>query len=159
MKSDLIRQALQRYTDKATLRQRPIQTRAIIATIGAAAAPTKSDDDYKDRLDKYNTKVHKSRTLILDNCNSQIAEQYVEAYDTAEVLQTYLERQFSKQGISQEYLIYLEQAQLQYNRRDLEKFYELYCSKLLKVNQIPNFKVSDKYGLFNFLSLIGEYFP
>lgn len=96
MKSDLIRQALQRYTDKATLRQRPIQTRAIIATTGAATAPTESDDDYKDRLDKYNTKVYKLRTLILDNCNSQIAEQYAEAYDIAEALQTYLERQFSK---------------------------------------------------------------
>lgn len=96
MKSDLIRQALQRYTDKATLRQRSIQTRAIIATTGAAATPAESDDDYKDRLDKYDTKVYKLRTLILDNCNSQIVEQYAEAYDTAEALQTYLERQFGK---------------------------------------------------------------
>lgn len=60
--------------------------------------------------------------------------------------------------MSQEYSTYLEFTQLKYDGRDLPKFCELYYSKLLKVNKIEDFKVSDKQGLFCFLSLIGEYF-
>lgn len=51
-----------------------------------AAIAVESDDDYEDRLDKYNAKVYKSRTLILDNCDSWIVEQYVEIYDTTKAL-------------------------------------------------------------------------
>lgn len=157
MKSDLIRQALQRYIDTATLRV-PLVRRATVST-GVSTVAGETDNKYEDRVDRHNAKVYKSRTLILDNCNRQITKQYAEAYDTAQALQTYLESQFGKQGMLQEYLTYLEQAQLQYNGRDLEKFYEIYRGKLLKVNQIPDFKISNKYGLFVFLLLISEYFP
>lgn len=60
--------------------------------------------------------------------------------------------------MSQEYLTYLEWDQITYDGRDLEKFCELYRSKLIKLNKIEDFKVSKKYGLFRFLSLVREYF-
>lgn len=157
MKSDLIKQALQRYIDTTTLRVPPV--RRTIVIIGTLAVARETDNKYKDRIDRHNAKVYKSRTLILDNYDGQIAKQCVEAYSTAQALQTYLESQFGKQGMLQEYSIYLEQVQLQYNSRDLEKFCEIYRGKLLKVNQILDFKISDKYGLFVFLLLISEYFP
>lgn len=81
MKSDLIRQALQRYTDTATLRAAPIRRTAISTGVSTVAGET--DDKYKDRVNRHNTKVYKSRTLILDNCDGQIAKQYAEAYDIA----------------------------------------------------------------------------
>lgn len=55
--------------------------------------------------------------------------------------------------------MYLKQIYLQYNSRDLNKFYESYRTKLQKLNNILDFKISDKYGLFFFLSLVREYFP
>lgn len=48
-----------------------------------AAVAVETDNAYKDRVDKYNTKVYKSRTYILDNCDPWIANYYAEAYDTA----------------------------------------------------------------------------
>lgn len=113
---------------------------------------------FEDRVDAYDAKVQKSRTYILDSCDIQIADQYVETYDTVVSLQSYLNDQYSTQGMSQEYSTYLEFTQLKYDGRDLPKFCELYYSKLLKVNKIKDFKVSDKQSLFCFLSLIGEYF-
>lgn len=160
MKSDLIGQALQRYTDSGSLRARLVRQQAVVANTitGIAATAVETDDAFEDRVDKYNAKVHKSRTYILDNCDAQIVDYYTKAYDTATVLQDYLLDQFGKAGMSQEYSIYLEQDQITYDGRDLEKFYEQYRSKLLKLNKIEDFKVSNKYGLFRFLSLIREYF-
>lgn len=158
MKSDLIGQALQRYTDSGLLRARPLRQEAVLLTTTIAAVVAETDNAYKDRVDKYNTKVYKSRTYILDNCDPQIADYYAKAYDTATALQDYLLNQFGKASISQEYLIYLEQDQITYNSRDLEKFCKQYRSKLIKLNKIKDFKVSKKHSLFRFLSLVGEYF-
>lgn len=63
---------------------------------------------FEDRVDTYDAKVQKSRTYILDSYDIQIADQCVETYDTAVSLQSYLNDQYSTQGMSQEYLIYLE---------------------------------------------------
>lgn len=159
MKSDLQGQALWRYTDAESLRAPPVKREAALGAAGAPAVAAESDDDYEDRVDRYDAKVHKSRTYILDNCDSWIADQCAEAYDTAAALWTHLNDQYGKQGMSQEYSTYLEWAQLQYDGRDLERFCERYRSKLLKLNKIDDFKVSEKHSLFCFLSLIGEYFP
>lgn len=102
MKSDLQGQGLQRYTDLSQLRayllQRPAQVADPIT--GAKYIAAKSDDDYKDRVDKYESKVQKLRTYILDNYTSQIAEQCAEAYDIVSTLQAYLIDQYNKQSMS-----------------------------------------------------------
>lgn len=100
MKSDLIGQALQRYTDSGLLRARPLRQEAVLLTTTIAAVVVETDNAYKDRVDKYNTKVYKSRTYILDNCDPQIADYCAEAYDTATALQDYLLDQFGKASIS-----------------------------------------------------------
>lgn len=160
IKSNLQGQGLQRYTDLSQLRacllQRPAQV--VDPITGAKYIAAKSDDDYKDRVDKYKSKVQKSHIYILDNCTSWIAEQCAEAYDIASTLQAYLIDQYNKQGISQEYSTYLKQLQLQYNGRELNRFCEEYQSKLLKLNKIEDFKVSNKQSLFFFLSLVREYY-
>lgn len=55
---------------------------------------------FEDRVDAYDAKVQKSRTYILDSYDTQIADQYVETYDTAVSLQSYLNNQYSIQGMS-----------------------------------------------------------
>lgn len=102
MKSDLIGQALQRYTDSGSLRARLVRQQAVAANTitGIAVIAAETDDAFEDRVDKYNAKVHKSRTYILDNCDAQIADYYTKAYDTATILQDYLLDQFGKAGIS-----------------------------------------------------------
>lgn len=44
----------------------------MLASEGMAAVVTETEEN---RLDEYDTKVHHSRTLILDSCDSWIAEQ------------------------------------------------------------------------------------
>lgn len=88
IKSDLQGQALQRFTDKDTLRER------------LERETGEKVDMFEDRVDTYDVKVQKSRTYILDSCDIQIADQYVETYDTAVSLQSYLNDQYSTQGMS-----------------------------------------------------------
>lgn len=91
MKSDLIGQVLQRYTDVASLRPRLTQKGIEVASLSILGTVKESNKDFEDRVDKYNSKVYKLRTLILNNYDSQIADQYAEVFDTAVSLQTYLE--------------------------------------------------------------------
>lgn len=100
MKSDLIGQALQRYTDSSLLRARLVRQQPVIATSSTATVVVESDDVFKDRVDKYKARVHKSRTYILDNCDPQIADYCAEAYNTTTKVQDYLLNQFGKTGMS-----------------------------------------------------------
>lgn len=62
MKSDLQGQALWRFTDKDTLRERPERETG------------EKVDMFEDRVDAYDAKVQKSRTYILDSCDIWIAD-------------------------------------------------------------------------------------
>lgn len=68
-------QALWRYTNKATLRDRPVKAENMLASEGVSAVATETEEDQENRLDEYDTEVHHSRTLILDNCDSWIVVQ------------------------------------------------------------------------------------
>lgn len=100
MKSDLIRQVLQRYTDTGILRNYLVRQPAIAVSISGTTIPAETDNTYEDRVDKYKAKVYRLRTYILDNCDSQIADYYAEAYNTASELQDYLLDQFGKARMS-----------------------------------------------------------
>lgn len=102
MKSDLIGQALQRYTDSSSLRTRLVRQEAVAANAvtSVAAIAKETEDAFEDRVDKYKAKVHKLRTYILDNYNTWIADYCAEAYNTASELQDYLLAQYGKAGMS-----------------------------------------------------------
>ncbi|SMR62312.1 unnamed protein product [Zymoseptoria tritici ST99CH_1E4] len=136
MKSDLIGQQLWRYVEDP----RPRPTRHP----KTADAPAEADEAFEDRIEKYDSRVHRARTSILDCCSDTIAEQCVDAYDTAALLWNHL-KQYGKQGASHEHAVYLEWDTLHYNGKDLETFVELYRSRLAKLNKIEDFKVSPKH--------------
>lgn len=146
MESDLRGQGLWRYCGAQEKDMRAAPTKLL----------TETDDQFEDRKDLHDGRIHKARAHLMLNCNQHIVEKCV-PFKSAKDVWNHL-AQYKPSGLSYEFSVYLEFENLRFDGKNLESFIDNYRGKLEQLKP-TSLKISETQALFRFLVLLESYFP
>jgi hypothetical protein len=116
---------------------------------------TETDDEFEDRKDVHNSRIHKARAYLMLNCEQHIVEKCI-PFDTAQAVWDHLAL-YKPTGQAYEFSVYLEWENLRYDGKDLETFVDNYRGKLQQLKS-TTLKISDSQALYRLLILVEPFF-
>ena len=145
VRSELKGAGLWWHSGSITQRKRPVKLRL------------ESDDDYVDKIESFETKVHQARALILRYVDPTIAHD-CRPHESANDVWKYLEAQYKPSGLAYEYSKYQVWSNHHFDGNDIERFCTEYVRNLQDLSD-TTLKISASLRVFRFLEEVEAFYP